>query len=529
MPDELNVHRVLGDQPFAEIGRPVWAVTDSPHRCVVVAGDLGHVMWRGTGQWFGHRIGVYEAGTLRPRHVVASRHPVCAVEPHPELPLVAVGTGRYDGSWDFEGELLLLHLETGRVTNLLSKSRQVRHLRWLEDGRLAMLLSPEDKDGGFRKGFELAVAADDWLSAPSGLIDPDRARHPMVESGLLHDPRVEDTLARLTQGRWRRRAEVRDLAVLADGRVLATGRHTDLECWDPSGGLTWALPAAGEGSVRVEAAPDGGSAWVTYRGYQRDEVTGRQADRGTTVRRIATADGRVVDLVDMPSAPAPSATREGWLALCPRGRTAHAARLLAPAHQEVARLALAPNHSNSPALRVRHSTRLLYVDGPGPDGDAPWINVIEPPGEQGQAVLRALFPLHWDPASTLQPWCGPAVELTDALVHAGRSYRRGATYAEAREGTYVVSRGLPDGAARWVYETDKPLADLDGDEQRVYVAFLTGEVEILDSATGEVRARHTLSVHGHPVTPMSVAYRSDQRRLVVGTVDGRILDCSVPE
>ncbi|WP_143642000.1 hypothetical protein [Streptomyces viridochromogenes] len=529
MPDELNVHRVLGDQPFAEIGRPVWAVTDSRHRCVVVAGDLGHVMWRGTGQWLGHRIGVYETGTLRPRHVVASRHPVCAVEPHPELPLVAIGTGRYDGSWDFEGELLLLHLETGRVTNLLSRSRQVRHLRWLEDGRLAMLLSPEDKDGGFRKGFELAVAADDWLSAPSGLIDPDRARHPMVESGLLHDPRVEDTLARLTRGRWRRRAEVRDLAVLADGRVLATGRHTDLECWDPSGGLTWALPAAGEGSVRVEAAPDGGSAWVTYRGYQRDEVTGRQVDRGTTVRRIATADGRVVDLVDMPSAPAPSATREGWLALCPRGRTAHAARLLAPAHQEVARLDLAPNHSNSPALRVRNSTRLLYVDGPGPDGDAPWINVIEPPGEQGQAVLRALFPLRWDPASTLQPWCGPALELTDALVHAGRSYRRGATYAEAREGTYVVSRGLPDGAARWVYETDKPLADLDGDEQRVYVAFLTGEVEILDAATGEVRARHTLSVHGHPVTPMSMAYRSDQRRLVVGTVDGRILDCSVPE
>ncbi|MFJ7019026.1 hypothetical protein ACIQUW_11815 [Streptomyces sp. NPDC101117] len=530
MPDELNVHRVLGDQPFAEIGRPVWAVTDSPHRWVVVAGDLGHVMWRGTGQWLGHRIGVYEAGTLRPRHVVASRHPVCAVEPHPELPLVAVGTGRYDGSWDFEGELLLLHLETGRVTNLLSKSRQVRHLRWLEDGRLAMLLSPEDKDGGFRKGFELAVAADDWLSAPSGLIDPDRARHPMVESGLLHDPRVKDTLARLTRGRWRRRAEVRDLAVLADGRVLATGRHTDLECWDPSGGLTWALPAAGEGSVRVEAAPDGGSAWVTYRGYQRDETTGRQVDRGTTVRRIATADGRVVDLVDMPSAPAPSATREGWLALCPRGgRTAHAARLLAPAHQEVARLDLAPNHSNSPALRVRHSTRLLYVDGPGADGDAPWINVIEPPGEQGQAVLRALFPLRWDPASTLQPWCGPAVELTDALVHAGRSYRRGATYAEAREGTYVVSRGLPDGAARWVYETDKPLADLDGDEQRVFVAFLTGEVEILDAATGEVRARHTLSAHGHPVTPMSMAYRSDQRRLVVGTVDGRILDCSVPE
>ncbi|WP_432033919.1 hypothetical protein [Streptomyces antibioticus] len=50
MPDELTVRRILGDQPFAEIGRPVWAVADARHSCVIAAGDLGHVMWRGTGQ-----------------------------------------------------------------------------------------------------------------------------------------------------------------------------------------------------------------------------------------------------------------------------------------------------------------------------------------------------------------------------------------------------------------------------------------------------------------------------------------------
>ncbi|MFE5484058.1 hypothetical protein [Streptomyces sp. NPDC056527] len=528
MPQELTVRRILGDQPFAEIGRPEWAVSATRHGCVITAGDLGHVPWRGTGRWLGHRIGVYEAGTLRPRHVVASRYSVCAIEPHPELPIVAVGTGRYDGSWDFEGQLLLLHLETGRVTDLLSKSRQVRHLRWLQDGRLAMLLSPEDKDGGFRSGFELAVAADDWLSAPAGLVDPDDVRHPMVESGLLYDPHVEDALARLTEGRWRRRAEVRDLTVLSDGRVLATGRHTDLECWDPSGALSWALPAGGEGSVQVEAAPDDESAWVTYRGFRREDGTGRLVDRATTVRRVSTADGGVVDCVDMPSAPALSATGEGWLALRPLGRDAEAALLLDPAHQEAARVGLAPRRSNSPALHVRHSTRLLYVDGPGPDGDAAWIHAIEPPGAHGPATVRALFPLHWDPASALQPWCGPAVELGDTFVQAGRSHERGPTFAEARNGTYVVNRRLPDGAARWVYETDQPLAGLDGDERTVYVVYLTGEVEMLDTATGEVRDRCTLRAHGHPVTPMSVVFRADQRRLVVGTVDGRILDCTVP-
>jgi hypothetical protein len=528
VPEELTVRRIFGDQPFAEIGRPEWVVSAARHGCVIASGDLGHVPWRGAGRWLGHRIGVYEAGILRPRHVVASRYSVCAIEPHPELPIVAVGTGRYDGSWDFEGQLLVLHLETGHVTDLLSKSRQVRHLRWLEDGRLAMLLSPEDKDGGFRAGFELAVAADDWLSAPAGLVDPDDARHPMVESGLLYDPHVQDTLARLTEGRWRRRADVRDLTVLADGRVLATGPHTDLECWDPSGVLSWALPAGGEGSVQVEAAPDDGSAWVTYRGFRREDGTGRLVDRATTVQRISTADGGVVDRVDMPSAPAGSATGEGWLALRPLGRDAEAALLLDPAHQEAARVGLAPRRSNSPALRVRHSGRLLYVDGPGPDGDAPWIHAIEPPGVHGPATVRALFPLQWDPASVLQPWCGPAVELGDTLVHAGRSYERGRTSAEAREGTYVVSRRLPDGTARWVYESDQPLAGLDGDERTVYVVYLTGEVEALDPATGEVRDRYTLRAHGHPVTPVSVAFRADQRRLVVGTVDGRILDCTVP-
>ncbi|MFJ4467719.1 hypothetical protein ACIP2X_09640 [Streptomyces sp. NPDC089424] len=527
MPDQLTVRRILGDRPFAEIGRPVWAVTDARHDCVVAAGDLGHVMWRGTGHWLGHRIGVYDAGTLRPRHIVPSRYSVCAIEPHPELPLVAVGTGRYDGTWDFEGQLLLLHLETGRVTNLLSKSRQVRHLRWLEDGRLAMLLSPEDKDGGFRKGFEWAVEADDWLSAPAGLVDPDQARHPMVESGLLYDPRVEDTLARLTEGRWRRRAQVRDLAVLADGRVLATGLHTDLECWDPSGALRWALPADGEGSVRVEATPDDMSAWVTYRGYRRDEEAGRLIDRATTVRRISTADGRAVDSVDVPAAPSLCTTEEGWLALRPQGPGTHAAVLLPPTHQEAARLDIAAGHSNVPAPRVRHSTRLLYVDGPGPGDDEPWIHVIEPPGAHGPAAARPLFPLRWDPESAIRPSYGPAVELTHTLVHAGRSYEQGATYGEAREGTYVVSRRLPDGGARWVYGTDKPLADLDGDERRLYVVYLTGEVEVLDTATGEVRARHTLRAHGHPVTPVSAAYRADLQRLVVGTVDGRILDCEV--
>ncbi|WP_327129668.1 hypothetical protein [Streptomyces sp. NBC_01727] len=38
---------------------------------------------------------------------------------HPRLPLLSVGSGDYDGGYFFEGELLLLDLETGSATSLI--------------------------------------------------------------------------------------------------------------------------------------------------------------------------------------------------------------------------------------------------------------------------------------------------------------------------------------------------------------------------------------------------------------------------
>ncbi|MFE2520645.1 hypothetical protein [Streptomyces mirabilis] len=38
---------------------------------------------------------------------------------HPALPLLVADTGSYDGGYFFEGELLLLDLETGMPTSLI--------------------------------------------------------------------------------------------------------------------------------------------------------------------------------------------------------------------------------------------------------------------------------------------------------------------------------------------------------------------------------------------------------------------------
>ena len=68
-------------------------------------------------------VPIYDAGTLRCTHLVRLHWPVNTVAFHPELPLVAIGSGAYDGGWLYEGELTILDLDTGRSVSLLDEER----------------------------------------------------------------------------------------------------------------------------------------------------------------------------------------------------------------------------------------------------------------------------------------------------------------------------------------------------------------------------------------------------------------------
>ncbi|MGW3243667.1 hypothetical protein [Streptomyces sp. NPDC001070] len=57
------------------------------------------------------------------------------------------------------------------------------------------------------------------------------------------------------------------------------------------------------------------------------------------------------------------------------------------------------------------------------------------------------------------------------------------------------------------------------------VAFRSGEVVALDARTGRPRRRHRLRVDGQVVVPLSLT-SAGAGRLLVGTVDGRVLDCA---
>lgn len=115
----LRVDRILGDRPFAEVGSPALAVE---------AEGLGLLAVAGTSEFLEVApVGVYQIGDLTCRALLRSRFPVHTMAFHPTLPVLVIGTGRYDGGYFFEGELLLLN----------ALGRQFLVLQWLFGHELA--------------------------------------------------------------------------------------------------------------------------------------------------------------------------------------------------------------------------------------------------------------------------------------------------------------------------------------------------------------------------------------------------------
>ncbi|MFC8660756.1 PQQ-binding-like beta-propeller repeat protein [Streptomyces sp. NPDC057199] len=78
---------------------------------------------------------------------------------------------------------------------------------------------------------------------------------------------------------------------------------------------------------------------------------------------------------------------------------------------------------------------------------------------------------------------------------------------------------------QWQYRTDHPATALDTAGDTVYVAYNSGALTALDADDGSVRWHTELEVEGAPTTALSLAV-APQGHLLIGTVDGRILECS---
>ncbi|MFE2234211.1 PQQ-binding-like beta-propeller repeat protein [Streptomyces sp. NPDC059442] len=286
------------------------------------------------------------------------------------------------------------------------------------------------------------------------------------------------------------------------------------ESWLPSGDLQWAVEDE-EGGRQLVLASDGTSVWTNAE--RRSRRNGRRWETSAPrVARIAVDTGQVLETLSPGVFTVLVAGGQRAILRPLGGRRKRPERLVmfdldGPVNgPEVGHFDL----FNHPFAVRRASQPYLLV---GTDPDKPhrekWVTAL---GADG--TLRPLFPHSWVPAE--HHFGGPAVEIGQSLVYAGAVHHG---HGLQPGGAYTVRRSL-NGSVQWQHRTDHPATALDTDGDTVYVADNSGALTALDAADGSVRWNTELEVEGAPTTALSLAV-APQGHLLIGTVDGRILEC----
>ncbi|MFD7450615.1 hypothetical protein [Kitasatospora sp. NPDC059827] len=191
------------DDLFAALGQPVLAVPDRRRALLAVAGACGDDE--------DGRVGVFDvSGGPRRRLLIDTGFPVHAMAFHPARPLLAVGTGDYDGGYHFEGELLLVHLESGVVRSLIEggAGRQVLALEWLDHQDLRVVVAPHhdwEDEAAHGEGHVAVVRRPDWTRVGAKSLTLGDLTGPRVPAPRPdHREAARRTVARLTAPRARR-------------------------------------------------------------------------------------------------------------------------------------------------------------------------------------------------------------------------------------------------------------------------------------------------------------------------------------
>ncbi|MFE5718184.1 outer membrane protein assembly factor BamB family protein [Streptomyces erythrochromogenes] len=521
-----TLRRVFGGGPFAEVGEPSVAVADDRSGLVAVGGDLGSLQWSGSGTaaagWSGHRIGVYEPDGLRCRHLLRSSMPVRSLAFHPVLPLLAVGSGSYDGGHCFEGELLLVHLDTGEVVSALQHQREVLDLAWLSWTELRVVLAPPDDwvdPEAWQQGHTAVVTRADWGAVGTRGVRAEEVDAPVAPYARPdRAPRARRLLADLAGAVGLDRSvrrRVWAVAGLPDGRALAALDGVLVECWLPSGQRQWAVGDE-QGGRQLLPAADGVSLWTNAGRRVRRTRTGWETS-DPQVARVALDTGRVLGTVSAGEYAVLVAGGGKRLVLRPVEDSGGAERRLlmfepdgtATKGPEVRGFDLF-NH----AFPMRRSSRPYVLVGTDPQWAhrGMWVAAVDADG-----TLRPLFPHSWVPQE--HHVGGPAVEIGESLVYAGSVHE---PQGPSPGSSYVVRRSL-DGEVLWEHRSDHRATALDSDGGTVCVADNSGALTALDAATGAVLWRTALTVGGVPACALSLAV-APPGRLLLGTVDGRVLE-----
>jgi hypothetical protein len=435
---------------------------------------------------------------------------------------MAVGTGRYDGGYSFEGELLLIHLDSGEVVSALPYPREVLGVEWLSERALRLLLAPCDdweNPQAHEQGHMVVVDRPDWGSVGQGVIgaqEPAAPAEPVARQDHSAEARrILADLAASAGRQWSVRRRVWAVEGSEDGRVLAALDGVLVESWLPSGDLHWVVEDE-EGGRQLVPSSDGTSVWTNAERRGRREG-GRWEMSAPRVARIAVDTGQVLETLS-PGVFTVLVAGGRRTVLRPLGgrRKRPGALMMFDLDGPVDGPEIGAFDLFNHPFAVRRASRpyvLVGTDPKEPHRDK-WVTAL---GADG--TLRRLFPHSWVPEE--HHFGGPAVEIGQSLVYAGAVHHG---HGLQPGGAYVVRRSL-NGAVRWQHRTDHPATALDSDRDTVYVAYNSGALTALDADDGSVRWHTELEVEGAPTTALSLAV-APRGHLLIGTVDGRILECS---
>ncbi|WP_437003553.1 outer membrane protein assembly factor BamB family protein [Streptomyces sp. enrichment culture] len=261
-----------------------------------------------------------------------------------------------------------------------------------------------------------------------------------------------------------------------------------------------------EGGREIVVAADEGSAWIGLirRPGMRDRVP-------QSVVRLSLADGRQHDSIVPSSFVSLMRCADGRPALSPDGRNGARSRFPVRGGSRIYFLSTRRPMDERNPRKGEHWVTAMDLQGP----------VTARPVEPLDSSVRWMFPYSWEPDET--HFGGPGVEAADGtLVHAGTVYHGDGLQPG---GSFVVRRETTVGRPRWVFRTDRKATALDADAATVYVGYDDGEVVALDLADGAVRWRQRLTVGAVFAIPTALTV-TGTGRLLIGTGDGRILECS---
>jgi hypothetical protein len=533
----IRVDRILGAGPFREIGKPLIAELSPDGALIVVGGDLGWMQWHGQDVSGGarrpYRLAVYDGSVCL--RLVPTRWPAKAIAFHPTLPIVTIGTGEYDGGYLYEGELLFLNLVTGSVVSLLKWPREVRKITWRDEQTLDLVLavpSDEDEERLGTASVACSIQRDDWDRATDGMLHYPREEVP-VPDGETSDPGAAAALVeRFCRERgvtWEPRRAVWAVRALPDGRILAALEDVALECWSPdSDEVTWWLPAEGNG-CQVHLSPEGKTAFTLTQAARRWSKTGRTwITEPSSVTEVALDGGEALATWGIGSEAVMTVRTDGWWALRDAGRVRDPSvgpvTLWFPHGLRSAIVQLGRYDLFNHYFGIRYAPDLLFLQGSASKPwEDKWVVAVDPPS----GAVRRLFPLEWDQPRGRQLFGGPGTYLSGdpgpALVHAGAVHD---SHGLLPGNSFVACRAYPSGEPLWVFTADVQATDLDTDGDHVYVTFNSGDLVVLRAADGAVRARHEVRLDGRRVIPLSLAV-AGPGHVVIGTLDGRVLACSV--